>query len=164
VLTAPKGAEVVKVKTARDMERAVLKRIDKADCIIMTAAVCDFRPLREKEHKIKKREKLEIKLIKNPDILLKIRSKKLLKVGFALETEKALENGRKKLKTKNLDLIVINTKKKGMDPFGSGKKDYLMLSARESQMQRFKGVTKRQMAKKIINTVKPLVSGELDNE
>ncbi|MFH1553244.1 MAG: phosphopantothenoylcysteine decarboxylase [Candidatus Omnitrophota bacterium] len=100
-LSSPKGVERVNVQTARQMRDAVSERIGGYDCLIMTAAVCDFRPEKEAPQKIKKRETLTLKLIRNPDILLEaVREKNLVKVGFALETENPIQNAKKKLRKK----------------------------------------------------------------
>ena len=76
----------------------------------MAAAVSDFTPISKAEIKIKKESisDLTLKLKKTEDILKNIKKFNLIKVGFAAETENLIENGMNKLKSKNLDLIVIN--------------------------------------------------------
>lgn len=153
----PEGVEIVNVTTAIQMREEVLKRIDDADCLVMTAAVCDFRPQEEKSQKIKKRDELNMHLIKNPDILSELKEKKgLIKVGFALETENALENGRAKLKEKNLDLIFINTVGEDSDPFGPGEVEYTMVT-RDERTRKFSGITKKEMAREILDEVERIV-------
>jgi len=152
-LSAPRNVHMVNVLTAKEMDRAVRRRIKDFDCLIMTAAVCDFRPEKKKKNKIKKKDSLEIRLMKNPDILSSIKSNNnLIKVGFALETKELLKNGQKKLKDKNLDFIVGNIKKRDKNPFGEGKKDYTMISA-AGKIEAFKNVSKRKMAKVILRAV-----------
>ena len=115
----PEGAEIINVLTAREMKEEVDKRAEEYDCIVMTAAVCDFRPEEVALQKIKKEEKHSLELIKNPDILSGIKGNKdIKKIGFALETHNAFENGKKKLEEKGLDIIVINEKTEKNDPFG----------------------------------------------
>lgn len=152
-LAAPRNVEIVNVLTAKEMDLAVSERIKDFDCIIMTAAVCDFRPGKTQKNKIKKKDRLEICLVKNPDILSKIKSNNnLIKVGFALETKELLKNSKKKLKEKNLDLIVANIKKRDKDPFGEGKKDYTVINA-AGEIDSFRNITKKKMAKTILGTI-----------
>jgi len=152
-LTAPRNVEIINVLTANEMDRAVGERIKDFDCIIMTAAVSDFRPAKKKKNKIKKKDRLEMSLVKNPDILSNIKSNNnLIKVGFALETKDLLKNGIKKLKDKKLDIIVGNVKKRDKNPFGEGKKDYTMISA-AGKIDSLKNVTKKKMAKTILKAV-----------
>jgi len=106
---------ISKVETAEQMHQAVLKHFAWADIIIMAAAVADYRPVEVSKQKIKKNnQNLELKLEKTPDILAELGKKKRegqILVGFALETENLLENARKKLLEKNLDLIIANDEK-----------------------------------------------------
>lgn len=152
-LKPPAGVKTVNVMTALEMKNKVVEQAGEHDCVIMTAAVCDFRPVRTKKHKIKKTAGLTLELVKNEDILTKIsRVKDLVKVGFALETEKPVENGKKKLKSKKLDLIVINAKTKQEDPFGAGKKHYVTV-AKNGEVKKYNSYTKKQMAGVIIDEV-----------
>lgn len=111
-LAAPAGIELVPVTSARRMREAVLERLEEATVVIKAAAVADYRPAMRAEQKIKKglEGSLILPLEKNPDILAelgKLKGNRLL-VGFAAETADLLENARKKLTEKNLDLIVAN--------------------------------------------------------
>ncbi len=152
-LSPPSGVEVVKVTTAREMRDRVLERVGESDCLIMAAAVCDFRPGKVERQKIKKRGELRLRLVKNPDILLEVGQREgLVKVGFALETENPVENGKNKLRAKDLDMIIINTKSEGADPFGPGEKRYMLMD-RGGNIREFKDVMKRQMARVIIGEV-----------
>lgn len=152
-ISPPEGIEVVNVTTALQMRDAVLKNLEGRDCIIMTAAVCDFRVKEEKKEKIKKKDTLNLHLVKNPDILREIRDKNgLVKVGFALETENALENGIGKLKEKNLDLIFINTAGGDANPFGDGECEFTMITKSE-ETKIFKGLSKKEMAREILSEV-----------
>lgn len=111
-LPPPHGVHLVGVVTARELRQATLKHFKKADVVISAAAVADYRPEHTAAQKIKKegRKGLTIRLVRNPDILRelgKVKGKKIL-VGFAAETGQMIANARKKLKSKNLDLIVAN--------------------------------------------------------
>lgn len=152
-IDVPRGVNLIKVDTAREMLSVVRENVDRNDCLIMTAAVSDFRPAKKATKKIKKAASLTLKMVKNPDILEKIKGKKhLVKVGFALETEHALEHGKKKLKEKGLDLIVINAAGKGKSPFGPGNNDYIILND-EGIIKKVKNGNKRKMAGLIIKEV-----------
>lgn len=155
-ITPPEGIEVVNVMTALEMRDEVLKRTAESDCIIMAAAVCDYRPETASTQKIKKSGSLNVNFVKNPDILGELMGKEdLVKVGFALETENATENGISKLKAKNLDLIVINTVGEGSDPFGGGSVDYTMITRLE-KTKSFTSITKEVLAREILDEVESL--------
>jgi phosphopantothenoylcysteine decarboxylase/phosphopantothenate--cysteine ligase len=110
-LEAPAGAHLVPITTAAEMREAVLKEFGQCTAVVMAAAVSDYRPVHVPGQKIK-REKgaIELRLEPNPDILNEIGSKKNGKVliGFAAETDNLLANAEKKLREKNLDMIVAN--------------------------------------------------------
>jgi len=100
----------ISVRSASDVLTAVKKNLDKTDILIMSAAVADFTPVTFASKKIKKDENPEIiKLKKTVDILASIKKDKIKVVGFALETDNEIKNAEKKLKEKNIDLIVLNS-------------------------------------------------------
>lgn len=111
-LDIPKGLEeFVQTKSAMDMFNAVMERFDTQDIGIACAAVADYKPKFYSEQKIKKADDdLVIVLDRNPDILFNMgqRKKEQVLVGFAAETENIIENAKKKLVKKNLDMIVAN--------------------------------------------------------
>lgn len=111
-LQPPERVTVLPVESARDMLDAVMSVINEADVFIGVAAVADFRPENPEDRKIKKSgdNSLELRLIQNPDILKTVASSnpRPFTVGFAAETDSVLENARKKLEAKNLDMIVAN--------------------------------------------------------
>jgi phosphopantothenoylcysteine decarboxylase/phosphopantothenate--cysteine ligase len=109
----------IDVVSAEEMYNACTSVFKKMDAAIMSAAVADYKPSKVSDKKIKKSDgDLEsVKLIETKDILKELgkqKSKKQILLGFALETNNELENAKKKLKEKNLDLIVLNSlKEKG---------------------------------------------------
>jgi phosphopantothenoylcysteine decarboxylase/phosphopantothenate--cysteine ligase len=110
-LPPPKGLTHLPVVTAREMEKAVLEAFPRATTVIKAAAVSDYRPERQAVQKIKKTSaKMTLALIPNPDILKQLGRLKQgqFLVGFAAETDHLLQNAGKKLKEKNLDLMVAN--------------------------------------------------------
>src|SRR4051812_24781535 len=105
-LPLPPGIEVMPVETAAQMQEAVESCADKADVIVMAAAVADFRPKVSADRKIKKDDgPPEIVLEPTPDILAALGQRKRagqVLVGFAAETDDLVENAEKKLRKKNL--------------------------------------------------------------
>jgi phosphopantothenoylcysteine decarboxylase/phosphopantothenate--cysteine ligase len=108
----PRGdMKVVSVKTAAEMRKAVLGHMEGCSVVIKAAAVSDFRPKAVSLQKMKKAEaSTSLTLEKTEDILSEIGKKKRdgILLGFAAETENVVANAQKKLKEKNLDLIVVN--------------------------------------------------------
>ena len=109
-LLVPNGITKVSVNTADEMKNEILSRLESVHCIIMAAAVADFKVKDIYESKIKKEniKDMTLDLIKNEDILNLIKKSKCIKIGFAAETENHQKFGLEKLKNKNLDMIVIN--------------------------------------------------------
>lgn len=110
-LTTPAGVERIDVRSAEQMMESVMANVDGCDVFIGVAAVADYRPAEPQGEKIKKTsETLELKLIRNPDILATVagHEKRPFVVGFAAETSDLETYARGKLKKKNLDLIAAN--------------------------------------------------------
>lgn len=110
-LACPNSVSRISVTSCEQMQTEVMSNIEGADIFIGAAAVADYRAESIATQKIKKRtDSIEIKLIKNPDILAVVASlkKRPFVVGFAAESENLIENATKKLESKNLDLIVAN--------------------------------------------------------
>lgn len=103
----------ISIQSAEEMFEAVKKHWPQMDVGIFSAAVSDYRPEKVANQKIKKStDQFNIQLVKNPDILHwagEHKEKKQYLVGFALETENEVENARKKLEKKQLDLLVLNS-------------------------------------------------------
>lgn len=112
-LPQPYGVDVVNVISAADMRECVVNNFEKADVVIMSAAVADYTPIEKADHKIKKAEgDLSIALKRTQDILLTIGKRKRedqVVIGFAMETENLLENAAKKLQEKNANYIIANS-------------------------------------------------------
>ncbi|MFH1258577.1 MAG: bifunctional phosphopantothenoylcysteine decarboxylase/phosphopantothenate--cysteine ligase CoaBC [Elusimicrobiota bacterium] len=143
--------KVIKVDSAREMKAIVEKHFSSADIVIACAAVADYRPGKISPSKIKKRnDKMFLELVKNPDILAGLGAKKGKKklVGFALETENLERNARKKLREKNLDLIIANKP----EAIGAkAVKQVIILSKTNKTI--LPSVTKQELAKKILNLI-----------
>ena len=112
-LPKPYGVDVVSVTSAADMAKSVIDNFEKADVLIMSAAVADYTPIEKAKQKIKKTDgNLSIALKRTQDILLTIGQKKRedqTVIGFAMETENLLENAAKKLQEKNANYIIANS-------------------------------------------------------
>ncbi len=112
----------IDVVSAVQMKEQTEQYFDHADIVICAAAVSDYRPKTVSDQKIKKQnEELTVELVKNPDILKELGKKKKHQflVGFALETQNALEYAEGKLKEKNLDAIVVNSLEDAGAGFGT---------------------------------------------
>ncbi len=110
-LDPPAGAQIVHVRTVAEMRAATVEAFGDADALVMTAAVLDFRPSTVAHQKIKKTGSgLTLDLVGNDDFLEVLGAEKgsRVVVGFAMETQNGLENARRKLEQKHLDLIVLN--------------------------------------------------------
>jgi phosphopantothenoylcysteine decarboxylase/phosphopantothenate--cysteine ligase len=115
-LPPPYGTTVVRVRRAEEMRDAVLAACREADALIMAAAVADFQPAAVAEQKIKKQPGqtgLTLELERTPDILQELADRsaefpRLLRVGFAAESQDLLENAGRKLASKRLAFIVAN--------------------------------------------------------
>jgi phosphopantothenoylcysteine decarboxylase / phosphopantothenate---cysteine ligase len=111
-LPDPPGMDVIRVSTAAEMAQAVFGYAQRADIVVKSAAVADFKSAALSEHKIKKTAQgLQLDLVKNIDILSELGKKRVqgqVLVGFAAESRDHAGEGRRKLREKNLDLIVVN--------------------------------------------------------
>jgi len=114
-IRAPMFVDVVPVVSAKEMYDAVVSRSEEMDIIIKAAAVADYRPRHVAEEKVKKGDgQMAIELERTDDILADLGSRKRdgqFLCGFSMETERMIENSRKKLVRKNLDMIAANNLK-----------------------------------------------------
>lgn len=109
-ISPPEGVRTTLVRTADEMKEKVEKNFKQADIVICSAAVGDWKPEKTRKEKIKG-DLREVKLLPNPDILAGLGKKKENKVlvGFALEGKNLVKEAKRKLREKNLDLIVANS-------------------------------------------------------
>lgn len=150
-LPVPAGITLVRVTSAAEMYDACLRYYTRSTLVIMAAAVADYRPVKSSPTKIKKAEKtLKIELERTRDVLKYMgkNKKSRVLVGFALETERMEENAKKKMKEKNLDLVVANTPK-GLD------KDLneVTIITRDGTKETTPALPKEEIAHKILDTV-----------
>jgi phosphopantothenoylcysteine decarboxylase / phosphopantothenate---cysteine ligase len=104
------GIDVIHVETTLDMQTALQANFESCDMLIMSAAVADARPAHFSDEKIKKSTLSTIELTQNPDLLAELaqRKGKRVLVGFAAETKDHLQEARRKLESKGLDVIYVN--------------------------------------------------------
>jgi phosphopantothenoylcysteine decarboxylase/phosphopantothenate--cysteine ligase len=147
-LPDPKGVRTIRVVSAEEMYRAVMKAYPKMDAAIATAAVGDYRPAERVTGKLKKKPgPLTLKLVRTRDILQEMGARKgeRILVGFALEVQNAVDNALLKYQKKNLDYIVLNTPR----TFAADTMDCQVYRGGEV-VKRFKAATKDAVARWIV--------------
>jgi phosphopantothenoylcysteine decarboxylase/phosphopantothenate--cysteine ligase len=157
-LGAPGGVELVAVRSAEEMRRAVAERAPGATVVIAAAAVSDYRPASSSPAKLKKAEgALTLDLVRTPDILKSLGEAKgdRVLVGFAAESEDVVANARRKLEGKNLDLIVANDVTEPGAGFG-GETNAAVLLRRDGGRTHVPLVSKRELAERILDEIAAL--------
>lgn len=154
----PYGVRLLRVRTAREMQAAVQSSVADADALVMAAAVADYAPAQVSEQKIKKGDaNLTIELQRNPDILADLAAldlPRLVRVGFAAETEHLLENAQSKLHKKKLDLIIANDAVASIGQDSS----VLLFVNRDGTTEQLPPLPKEDSARLIVEKVARLVS------
>ena len=158
-ISTNKHINVHRVESAREMHAAATALFPQCRGAILSAAVADYRPAEQADHKLKKQgdEGMTLRLVQNPDILatlggMKTDSQTL--VGFALETDHELENAEKKLAKKNLDYIVLNSLRDEGAGFGVDTNKVTILS-RDGSHCESPLMSKKEVARLIVETVAP---------
>ena len=158
-LSLPSVKNIIKVRTAQEMHKAVIDNYKKSTVIIKAAAVADYRPKIFVKEKIKKDNKpRSIELERNPDIIAEIgqNKKNIVLIGFAMETKDLLANAREKLKKKNMDLIVANSLREEGAGFQTDTNKITIID-REGDVQSLPVMTKIEAAEKILEKVEELL-------
>ena len=154
-LAHPYGVKVVSVISAEEMRDAILKQFKHCDIVIMAAAVSDFKPVKPSARKIKKEEAPGVlQLEQTPDILKELGKNggKQLLVGFAAETDDVERNALKKLKDKNLDMIVVNDLLREGSGFGIDTNAVTVFD-RSGGRQELPTMQKSEAARSIVNSI-----------
>lgn len=154
-LPAPTEVRCVRVRSAEEMRFQVLRHFSAATIVIKAAAVADFKPASRSGQKLKKGQAPQrLSLVPTPDILAELSSRKhsQILVGFAAETERVLENARRKLAAKNLDLLVVNDVTQEGAGFDGDTNVVTMLAAEGSEISLGKR-SKREIAHAILDRV-----------
>lgn len=178
-LDAPYGVDVTKVETAAQMRDAVLAAVDRADVLIMSAAVADYRPAHRAAQKLKKEgvggaqvyqmgEAFALDLVRTPDILGELSAlldgqaekpasqRPLVRVGFAAETSDLVTYARAKLTAKHLDLLVANDVSRADSGFGSDTNKVLLFHA-NGEMEDLPLLSKTEVAARIWDRLVPML-------
>jgi phosphopantothenoylcysteine decarboxylase/phosphopantothenate--cysteine ligase len=162
-LVPPAGVEVVPVVSAHEMADALSRHFDWATVVIMAAAVADYRPKEQADHKLKKggRTAFSLELETAPDILSMLSAKRTTQilVGFAAETERLVAHATAKLTAKGLDMIVANDVTKEGAGFGSDNNAAVLLTRFGGQKE-FGVMPKRQLGDAILTEIRGLQSRE----
>lgn len=151
-LSPPPGIHVLNVRSAAEMAKAVQKNFAWADAVVMAAAVADYTPAEPLDVKLKKKDgDLVLKLKRTVDILESLRDSPLRKgkfiAGFSLDVEVNMNEGRRKLAEKNLDLIVVNN----VASFGGDRENAHILTKHE--MEECGHIPKDQLASRIVKHI-----------
>ena len=162
-LPIPSGVDFISVDSAVSMQEAVEARYNDVNVVIMAAAVSDFRVLHKAEQKIKKMESMTIELVKNPDILQGLGSKKNHQtlVGFAAETEHVIKYGQDKVARKNLDMLVANDVSKSNAGFNVDTNEGYFLYP-DKEPKEMPNMKKSDLARHILREVIDLVANKAD--
>ena len=162
---------VIKIKSAEDLKNAVENEYDSADCIIMAAAVADYRAKNIADHKLKKDETSDsftLELVKNPDILQELCKKrtkvlcgqnmsdrennKPLIVGFCAESENLIENAKSKIEKKGCDYLIANDISRKDIGFSSDYNEVTILD-RKGSVKKLERAAKTEIARQIFREI-----------
>lgn len=161
-LIPPKGVQVISIESAEEMYEAALNYYDKANIVIKSAAVADYRPKIVHNEKMKKQEgPLTIEFERTTDILHELGKRKnhQILVGFAAETNNVTEYAKSKLERKNLDMIVANdVTEKGAGFQGDTNK--VTIISREGKEKVYPLMSKNETARAILNEIELLLQGD----
>ena len=145
--------KLIKIRSAAEMKKLVEKEFENNEILIMSAAVADYKPVLFRGKKIKKEDKLSsIKVVETEDILKTLDKKGKITTGFALETDNELQNALKKLKSKNLDMIVLNSLKNRESGFEVDTNKITIIHRSGNQVK-FPLLSKFQTANKILSEI-----------
>lgn len=147
---------VIKVKSAIDMKSAVENDFEFADCVIMAAAVADYRVKEVAPQKMKKtsEDEITLTLVKNPDILKEISSikKSQIVVGFCAESENLIENAKEKIAKKGCDYLIANDISRKDIGFSSNYNEVTILD-KNGNMTKIERADKATVARKIFEAI-----------
>jgi phosphopantothenoylcysteine decarboxylase / phosphopantothenate---cysteine ligase len=157
-LSQPHGVELLRVQTALEMRDAVLSRLPETTIIIKSAAVADYHVANVPQQKVKKTSaKVSIDLDPTPDILAECgrRKQDRILIGFAAETQNMVEEARRKMTTKNCDMVVGNLVSQEGIGFESDQNE-VTLVMRNGDTERIQKAPKREIAERIFDRISSL--------
>lgn len=156
ISTTHKSIKTIGIESAGEMYNACMKELPGKDIVVMSAAVADYKPKVAAKEKIKKSaDTLTLQLEPTRDILAaigKVKKKKCLLIGFALETENEMAHAQTKLKKKNLDAIVLNSLKDELAGPG-GDMNKITIIDRNNKTLAFELKTKKEVATDIVHYI-----------
>lgn len=158
-LPDPVGVDILRVSSTAEMQKTVVKQCETADVLLMAAAVSDWRAADVAEQKVKKKsgeDKWNLPLVRNSDIVGSIEGKKLIKVGFAAESQRLKQNAWEKLKSKGLHLVVGNDITAEDSGFGSDNNRVVLIGI-DGRAEDLGLLTKYQAAYRILDKVVSLL-------
>ena len=153
-LSPPQGVRTIKIVSARDLQDACSNEFPAADALVMTAAVADYRPeTRTAGQRKRDSAPWSLSLVPNPDILAELGARKANRflAGFALESDlnpAGVDNARRKLVRKNLDLIVLNAPA----TIGAADSDFVLLY-RDGRIEHYMSRSKADLARRLVSAV-----------
>ena len=150
------GIKRISINSALEMKEEIENYVENSHILIMSAAVADYRVKNFSKEKIKKESMNSIQLEKNPDILKEIDGNKIIKVGFAAESENLLINAKKKLSSKNCKMIVANDITLEGSGFGSDDNKAILID--EHGQENLPLMNKMKLAHKILDRAKKFIS------
>jgi phosphopantothenoylcysteine decarboxylase/phosphopantothenate--cysteine ligase len=153
------GADVVLLDASKhsalELQAAVNAEFDTADCIIMAAAVADYRPKETSAQKIKKGADLCIELVQNPDILTELCAKKRVEqtiVGFCAESENLLKNALDKIRRKGCDFLIANDISRSDIGFGADDNEVYIINS-SGEVKKIEKTSKDAIARIILKEI-----------
>ena len=151
-----KSYKIITVKSASEMQTAVENEFNNADCVIMAAAVADYRVKNHSEQKIKKTDSdtITLELVKNPDILKELCAKKTTQivVGFCAESENLIENAKEKIQKKGCDYLIANDISRKDIGFSSDYNEVIILDKNGGQ-KKLEKASKNEIARQILEVI-----------
>lgn len=154
----PGGVKIIRVETAGELREAIESEWQGADCLVMAAAVCDYRSAERHSGKLRRQDKLTLELVSTDDILKGFARKKAgrIIVGFALETADEIEGGKRKLREKDLDLVVVNNPLREGAGFGSDMNSGALIH-RDGRVDDLGTMTKLDFSERIFDAISALL-------
>jgi len=146
--------KIIKIRSALEMKEEIIKFKNNFDIYVMAAAVADYKPVYS-ENKIKKSDNdLLLKLTKTDDILKSLEKRKnALYIGFAAESNDLIDNAKKKLKEKNIDLIIANNISGNKSAIGSDMAEVYLLNKWNDEIIKIEYNSKKLISKNIIDNL-----------
>lgn len=155
---APEGVELLIFNDYDDLKSALEKNLPMTDCLVMSAAVSDYKPVTQSMNKIKKNGSLNLELKETADLLKAVAKEKNGKVliGFAAETENVIENALEKLKNKNLDMIIASDVSKEGSGIGKDDCEFIIFYPDEKKVELGK-LSKAEAAHKVVDLITDVI-------